>query len=235
MDESSMPPMQPTPAEQPIARARSSIDLRLVWGLGLVVLGALLLLQNMGFLGGTRTLWAALLAAGGVSFLVGLAQDRSHWWLAIPGFTLLGLGLTIALGELAPGVGGWLGGTVFLASIGLSFIVVFILRPDYWWALIPAGTLATLAVVAGLSGRVAGLDSGALLFLGLAATFLVLALLPQGRGRQTWAVFPAAVLGIMGLLMGAAFGTTARVFWPIALILVGLLFILRTGRGRRLP
>ena len=212
---------------------RSSFDFRLVWGLGLVALGGLLLLQNMGLWSGTGVLWVALFGVTGLVFLFGLVQDRSRWWMAIPGFTLLGLGATIALGELLPPVGGPLGGAVFLGSIGLGFLAVYLLRRDYWWAIIPAGVLGTLAVVAGIAERIPGMDSGAVLFLGLAATFLVLALLPAGRGRQAWAIFPAAALGIMGLLMGAAFGSAARVFWPVALILVGLLFILRTGLGRR--
>ncbi|HET7012168.1 MAG TPA: hypothetical protein VFI11_15435 [Anaerolineales bacterium] len=232
MDESRMTPTHPEDSGGQGGRMRSSIDLRLVWGLGLVVLGGLLLLQNLDILRGGGILWAVLVGLLGAALLIGLIQDRSRWWLAIPGITLLGLSATIALGDLLPTVASVFGGGLFLASIGLSFVVVYLLRQDFWWAIIPAGTLISLAMVTAVGDRLGGFDSGAILFLGLAVTFLILALLPEGRGRQAWAVFPAAGLGIVALLAGAAFGSAARIFWPAALIALGLVFILRTIRRR---
>jgi hypothetical protein len=212
---------------------RSSWDFRYLVGVGLIVVGGLLMLQTMGILDVGGLLWAALFAAAGIAFLFALFQDRSRWWAVIPGLTLLGLAAAIASGDLFPRFAAVAGGAIFLGSLALAFSVIFLLRPDFWWAIIPAGTLATLAVVTGVADRLAGVDSGGILFLGLAATFLILYLLPEGRGRQRWSIFPAAVLGLMGLGTGLLSGSVARLVWPAVLILLGLYFILRAGIGRR--
>jgi hypothetical protein len=101
--------------------------------------------------------------------------------------------------------------------------------------------LSTLAIVAGFDElNIRGIDTGGLFFLGLGGTFLLLALLTGQRGeRQTWAFIPAAVLLIMGLLIGTPwlgriwFGYLDNL-WPVALILVGLFWVLRnlTHRNR---
>ncbi len=212
---------------------RSSSDFRLFVGLALILVGGLLLLQTMGVLDVGGLLWAALAAVAGVGFLVALLLDRSRWWAVIPGLTLLGLGALIAIGDLFPRYAEIAGGAIFLGSISLAFWAVFLLRRDFWWAIIPAGTLATLAIVAGIAERLPGMDSGGIFFLGLAATFLILYLLPVGRGHQRWAIFPAAVLGLMGLGIAVASGPAARLVWPAVLILFGLYFVLRAAIGRR--
>jgi hypothetical protein len=212
---------------------RASSDYRLFVGLGLILFGGLLLLQTMGLLGVGGLLWAAVFGLAGAGFLVALIQDRTRWWAAIPGLTLLGLGTLIAVGDLFPRTADVAGGAIFLGSISLAFWVVFLLRRDFWWAIIPAGILATLAIVAGVAERLAGIDSGGVFFLGLAATFLILYLLPEGQGRQRWAIFPAAALGLMGLGLGLLSGSAARFVWPAALILFGLYFVLRAAMGRR--
>jgi hypothetical protein len=79
------------------------------------------------------------------------------------------------------------------------------------------------------------MDTGGVFFLGLAVTFLVLFFLPESRGRQTWAIFPAAVLGVMGLGFGLLSGSTARLIWPAVLILLGLFFIARAAMRRQTP
>ena len=212
---------------------RSSSDYRILIGVAFILFGGLLLLQTMGVLEIGGLLWALVFGVLGAGFLAALIQDRSRWWAVIPGMTLLGLGTLVAVGELLPGVAANAGGAIFLGSISLAFVLVYILRRDFWWAIIPAGTLATLALVAGLSERLPGLDTGTVFFLGLGTTFLILYLLPQGLGRQTWAIFPAASLGVVGLAIGLFSGSVARFVWPVFLILIGLFFIARAAMGRR--
>ncbi|PKO23479.1 MAG: hypothetical protein CVU38_03765 [Chloroflexi bacterium HGW-Chloroflexi-1] len=196
-------------------------------GLGvlLIVLGVLFLLQNFGILGGLENLvWVMLFGLGGLAFLRVFVTNNEHWWAIIPGFTLLGLAALIGLGDRL----GALGGVLFLGAIGLSFWVIYILKRDFWWAVIPGGTLFTLALVAGLSEALPGVEVGGVFFLGLAATFGLLYFVPTPGGRLSWALIPAGVLGIMGVLLVAAAGNLIGWIWPAALILSGGYLVFRT-------
>ena len=42
-------------------------------------------------------------------------------------------------------------GSVFLFAVALPFFVVYFRSNDNWWAIIPAGTLTVLAIIAGLA------------------------------------------------------------------------------------
>lgn len=82
--------------------------------------------------------------------------------------------------------------------------------------------------------RAPRLDTAWLFFLGIAATFGLLYLLPASQGGQRWAVYPAvvalAVLAIV-LLTGAVSGVVV----PIALMLVGLYLLSRRGSAPKGP
>jgi hypothetical protein len=116
--------------------------------------------------------------------------------------------------------------------LGLGFWVVYLVRRAYWWAIIPAGVLFTLALVAGLSETMAGNAGGWVFFLGLSATFGLVYLLPTNEGRRIWALYPAAALLAMAVLIMAAMGQVVNVLWPAALILAGIYMVYRTLRPR---
>jgi hypothetical protein len=175
-------------------------------------------------------LWALIFGAAGIAFLAALARNRAHWWAAIPGCILLGIGLLVALDDLAPAVAQTWGGALFLGMIGLGFWVVYLVCRACWWAVIPGGTLFTLALITALSESLPGQDLGWIFFLGLSATFGLLYLLPTGEGRMKWAIYPAAVLLVMALLVMAAMGQVINLFWPLALILAGAYMLYRTMR-----
>ncbi|MCX6028626.1 MAG: hypothetical protein NT169_04895 [Chloroflexi bacterium] len=199
-------------------------------GILLVAVGILFLLQNFNVLGPFENLvWVLLFGAGGLAFLFVVLTNHEHWWAVIPGFTLLGLAALIGFGEHL----GALGGALFLGAIGLSFWVIYAMRREFWWAVIPGGTLLTLAVVAALGEVIPGEVVGGIFFLGLAATFGLVYLLPTPRGRMKWAWIPAAVLGIMGLLLIVTLGGWINIIWPIALIAAGAYVLYRTFVGRR--
>ena len=209
------------------------IDRSLLLGLALVGAGALFLLQNLGFFGSLENaFWALIFGAAGVGFLAALARNRTHWWAAIPGCALLGIGLLIALDDLAPALAGSWGGSLFLGMLGLGFWVVYLVRRAFWWAIIPGGTLFTLALVAGLSETMAGNDVGWIFFLGLSVTFGLVYLLPANEGRLTWALYPAAALLVMAVLVMAAMGQVVNLLWPTALILGGIYLMYHTLRPR---
>ena len=145
---------------------------------------------------------------------------------------MLGLGVLIA----SPVVFGksfteHFGGSIFLGSIALSFLVVMLLHPEFWWAVIPAGTLFTLAIVAGLPQTFgsSGLETGALFFVGLGITFGVLGILPAGR-KMKWPWIPAVILLIMGGLIALGSESAIKYLFPVALILGGVFFLVRSFR-----
>ncbi len=205
---------------------------RIFGGIALIVVGGLFLIQQIFHLpfhlGGVIV--AAVFALAGCVFLYVLASNREHWWAAIPGFVLLGLGALIASAEFFPVFANNFGGTLFLGFIGLGFLVVFLLRHDYWWAIIPAGVLFTLALVAWVA-QYNGFASGATFFLGIAATFAVLGLMPIGRNEK-WPWIPAGICAVFGTLLmlgsGAFMQTAAGLILPAILVLGGGYLIVRT-------
>ncbi|MEW5828921.1 MAG: hypothetical protein AB1846_08550, partial [Chloroflexota bacterium] len=94
---------------------------------------------------------------------------------------------------------------------------------ERWWAIIPGGVLLTLGAVSALDD-LTGMETGGVFFIGLGLTFLLVAILPGPR-QMAWAFIPAAVLLVMGLLMGTPFFGLTEFVWPAALIVGGILLI----------
>lgn len=199
---------------------------RLLFGVLLILAGVAFLLDNLGVFRVQGIIWGVLFALGGLAFLSVLYKNRAQWWAAIPGIILLDLGALIILSDLFPGSSDRFGGPLFLAGIGLAFVVVYLLNPTFWWAVIPAGTMITLALVAGLD-QIPGIDGGAILFLGLGVTFALLAVLPVQPNRLSWAWIPAVVLFALGLVILASATSLVNYVWPLALIALGAFLLLR--------
>lgn len=195
----------------------------LLAGLLLIGAGLLMLLANLGVIASAGgLLWGLLFALGGGAFLSIYVRDQQHWWSLIPGCTLLGLGALVGLQELMPALAGPWGGALFLASISLGFWLIALTRREQWWAIIPGGALLSVAAIAGLSNTLGGEQSGALLFYGLALTFGLVYLTGRAPERRTWALLPAAVLLVMGVIIQASFGVALDYIWPLALIAFGV-------------
>ena len=206
-------------------------DVRAVGGILLIVVGILLLLQGFGILGVVVALiWALVFGAAGLVFLYVFLTDRANWWAVIPGFGLLGIAALIALDEFWPQVGDAVGGALFLGGVGLAFWIIYFINRKHWWAVIPGGVMFTLALVAGLSPIYEGPAMGGVFFLGLGLTFGLLSFVPTPHGRMKWALIPAAVLLVMGLLITAITTGILDVLFAAVLILVGLYFLFRVFR-----
>lgn len=207
---------------------------RLVAGVLLVLAGVLLLLQNLGVMAAEwDAVWAIVFLLGGLAFLGFLITGEKNWWAAIPGFTLIGLGSLIGLEAIAPTVASSWGGGLFLGSIGLGFLVIYAMRREFWWAIIPAGVLLTLGLVAAVDQSAGGPEGGAIFFFGLALTFGVLYLIPTREGRRmTWALIPAVILFALGIVTGFAATGISNYIWPAILILAGAYLLLRNLRAR---
>jgi hypothetical protein len=209
------------------------LELRILWGLLLIVGGILFLLDSLGIAAVGAVVWLVLIGIASLAFLFIFATaPRTNWWAAIPGFVLLGLTGTMALDQMTgEGAGDW-SGALFLGGIALAFWVIYFVNPDHWWAVIPGGVLLTLSLVAGLSSVLEGVEIGGVFFLGLGLTFALLALLPTPEGRLTWAIIPAIVLLVMGALITAAAAQLIDYVWPVALVVGGLYLLYRVFRSR---
>lgn len=202
-----------------------------VFGAALIGVGALLLLGNLGLIGHLATLiWSFLFALGGILFLVTFFTGRGDWWALIPASALFGLSLVTGLNALLPWASGWLSGAAFLGMLGLGFWAVYLASRHNWWAVIPGGTLLTLAAVVAAPEVLGSRDIPGVLFLGLAATFGLVYILPTPYGRNTWAAIPAVVLLILGAVVSADTLTSWGFVWPGALILLGLYQLYRGVR-----
>jgi hypothetical protein len=199
---------------------------RLIWGVLLIAGGTLFLLQNLGIFTIGSLLIALLFAFGSLVFLSVFFENREHWWALIPGFVLMGLAGQIALSFFAPQLSDSVGGALFLGALGLSFFAVYLIRRENWWAVIPGGVLATLAVVSALEAT--ALDTGAIFFSGLALTFGLVAVLPTPDGAMRWAWIPAGILLLIAVMLVVAAGDYINFVIPVALIAVGVYLLLRT-------
>ena len=210
-----------------------------LWGLLLIVLGAFLLLQVTGLLGALSDLfWSLAFGAAGAVFLyVFLTGLHTRWWAAIPGFTLLGLAATIFYGRFAPPLLSDMTGAVFLASIGVGFLAIFLTNPQLWWALIPSGALLSLAGVVVVTTMGDFINPASVLFVGLGLTFGVIGLLSTYlQTNLRWAYIPAAVLLVLGLVVVTPFAGSLGFVWPLLLIVGGAYLVLRrTQSPSQLP
>jgi hypothetical protein len=193
-------------------------DFRIVLGVVLLAGGGLLLLQTMGYLrDASDWFWGVAFLIAGAAFLSMLFSGQ--WWSVFPGMTLLALGVTVLLPESLD----HLGGLTFLGGIAIAFWIVYIMDRSSWWALIPAGVLSTLALVSALPESVQGIGSGGIFFLGLALTFLLVALLAGMR----WAYWPAGALGVLGFFTSISAVSFANYVWAVALMGAGGFLIYR--------
>jgi hypothetical protein len=202
-------------------------DPRIIIGTLLILAGGLGFLQAFGFLrDASDVFWGIVFLVAGGAFLLMFSSGfaSGQWWAVIPGLVLAGIGVVILLPD-------WLddlGGAVFLGAIGLSFWAVYLSGRDRWWAIIPGGVLLTLAAVSAFDEVFRGIDTGGIFFLGLALTFLLVALL----ANMGWAYWPAGALGVFGVFLFFQSQVYLLTYIGAAtLIGVGVLIILRSLRS----
>ncbi len=204
---------------------------KIIWGGLLILAGILFLLQEMSILGSAfELLWIFLMAAGAGVFLWVYFTRKDQWWAIIPGLALLGLTL-VGLNEtfsLLPG-SSWTG-AVFLGCVGLAFWLVYLRKPEQWWAIIPGGVLLTLTLVTGLEGITNQTD--VVFFLGLGVTFFLVALLPAAAYNTRWALIPGGILAVLGLVLITQINNLMNIIFPVVLVGLGIFILVRTGFNR---
>ena len=160
-----------------------------------------------------------------LSFFVVYLNNRTRIWALLVAYItgVLGIAPLMSMG----GRDAAYFGPIFLFAVALPFFYVYFRSPENWWAIIPAGSVTIVAIIAALaiagfindSGRGGFVSAGianAILMGGLAVTFAVVWL----RHDRPWARIVTIVLALMSVA-SVFFATSSQILWPVAIILVG--------------
>ncbi|QCB96433.1 hypothetical protein E5206_05415 [Arthrobacter sp. PAMC25564] len=219
--------------------ARTSI----IAGVVLMLAGILMLMDLLGIMNSAVLVWPLIFGVAGAAFLTLFFRRRDHWWAAIPGSVFLGVAAVILTAQLWPGPAADRAGSLLFLFMGAGFGAVFLRGHGNWWALIPCGVMLTLALIVALPGELQGMPVAAVLFLGLAATFGALSLVPvhtahhPGAAAVQGAAVPGPPVPELPLSSTAVAPElsrpreTARMKWPLlpagVLAALGLIFALQ--------
>ena len=157
----------------------------------------------------------------GLSFLIVYLNNRTRTWALLVAYILGVLGIAPAMASGGGDTAAYFG-SVFLFAIALPFFILYFRSADKWWAIIPAGVMTTLSVIAtlGIAGLIRNESQGgyanALVMGGLAVTFAVVWL----RHAKEWAKVATIVLAALAVA-SVFFASYTEIFWPVAIILIG--------------
>jgi hypothetical protein len=141
-------------------------------------------------------LGAPIFVAVAIPFLVGFARNpRENWGLLIPAWVMIVLTAITALNDLINN--GEVIGSIVLFSVGLPFLLVYLLNRNNWWALIPGLILVALGLIVLLTTFTEGEIIAAVVLLGIAFPFLLIYLT---RRENWWALIPAGILTSIALV-----------------------------------
>lgn len=156
-----------------------------------------------------------------LSFFVVYLNNHSRTWALLVAYIMFVLSIAPAMASGGGDTAAYFG-SVFLFAIALPFFVIYFRSPENWWAIIPAGVMTTLSVIAtlGIAGWIKDAQTGgysnALLMGGLAATFAVVWL----RNAKAWAKVVTIILAVLAIV-SVFFVSYYDMFWPVAIILAG--------------
>lgn len=169
----------------------------------------------------------------GLSFLIVYLNNRSRSWALLVAYILFVLSIAPALASFGGDVPAYFG-SIFLLAVAIPFFVVYFRSSEKnWWAIIPAGVMTTLAIIATLAiagfirDTATGGISNAILMGGLAVTFAVVWL----RHASSWARVVTIILALLAVA-SAFFASFTEIFWPVAIILVGAYLLFTALRPR---
>lgn len=161
-----------------------------------------------------------------LSFFVVYLNNRTRTWALLVAYILAVLGIAPLMSTGGRDAAYF--GPIFLFAVALPFFIIYFRSAENWWAIIPAGSVTVIAIIA--AAAIAGLinENGrggfvsvgmvnAILMGGLAITFAVVWL----RHAKPWAKIVTIVLAVMAVA-SVFFATSSQILWPVAIILVGI-------------
>ncbi len=199
---------------------------RLIWGVTLILVGAFFLAQQFGLLGRVQIpLTAFLLGILALLFLITFVSDRRQWWALIPGSILLGLTLLI-FNDQNHFLTSAQAGALFIFSIGLPFLLIYLVDRRMGWALIPGGVLSMVALIVLLSEREMSAQTiTAVIFFGLALIFALVRVATRSSPLMGWATWVAVILAGIGALVLITGPQAASLVGPVVLIGLGMFLL----------
>jgi hypothetical protein len=156
-----------------------------------------------------------------LSFFIVYWSNRARTWALLVAYILFILSIAPAMASFGGNTAAYFG-AIFLLAIALPFFIIYFRSVENWWAIIPAGVMTTLAVIAtlGIAGWIhdekTGGYSNAILMGGLAVTFAVIWL----RHARDWAKIVAIILAAFAVA-SVFFASYTEIFWPVVIILAG--------------
>jgi hypothetical protein len=158
----------------------------------------------------------------GLSFLIVYLNNRTRTWALLVAYILFVLSIAPALASFGGDTAAYFG-SVFLLAVALPFFIIYFRSGESnWWAIIPAGVMTTIAIIAtlGIAGWIRDTETGgysnAIMMGGLAVTFAVVWL----RHAKSWAKVVAIILALLAVA-SVFFASYTEIFWPVAIILAG--------------
>lgn len=200
---------------------------RVLLGVLLVIVGIATLLDTLNIMPFGGLVWGVLFVFAGAAFIVYLIQNRKAWWAIIPGVVLIGLGFIILMSAIFPGFSDGIGGFIFFIGISIAFLIVYLMNNKFWWAIIPAGVTASLALTV-LVDQFTLFDGGGVFLLGIGLTFALLTILPGLEGNRKWPLIPAGVLFLVSLFTLINDFKLSNLVWAVILIVFGFFLVIRS-------
>ncbi len=158
----------------------------------------------------------------GLSFFIVYLNNRTRTWALLVAYILFVLSIAPAMASFGGDVPAYFG-TIFLLAVAVPFFVIYFRSGEQnWWAIIPAGVMTTLAIIAtlGIAGWIKDSQTGgisnAIMMGGLAVTFAVVWM----RHAKPWAKIVTIILAILAI-GSVFFASYTEIFWPVAIILAG--------------
>lgn len=175
-------------------------DTNVFWGLVLVVLGIVFLLNelNVIVLGNlSNVIWAFIFGVMAAFFLITyFLKERKEWGWLFPATIFTGIALVIGLEGTH--IGRILSAAPVLLGIAVPFAVKYFSDPrSKQWALIPTWALTVIAGVILLDRYMNGNLVGALVLYSIALPFLYVYLTDKTR---QWALIPFAATSVIGTI-----------------------------------
>jgi hypothetical protein len=162
-------------------------------------------------------------AADGSSGAV-FGRHRDGSWVG--GAILIGIGLAFLAGQLIPHAGDYI-----VVAIGLTFLAAFLVTREYGF-LVPGGIVTGVGTGIVFASNLPGVEGGSLFMLSLGFGFIaiwVIGLVFRVRENHPWPLIPGLILGGIGAasLAGTRYSEIGRYGWPIALIALGAILLIR--------
>lgn len=193
-------------------------------GLVLIAVGVLLVLGRLPIFGALPSFLKLVLLFALGAYLWAWSKGRMPLAGRIALFAVVGVFAIPNAGRMA--------GVAALGYPAMAFALIYAADRRRWWPLLPAGVLGSLALVALSQELFPHWNPAPILFLGFAATFTLIYLLPTERGGQRWAIFPALLWILLTVVANDPGGTGSRLLLPAVLIGTGV-FLLAWWRGDR--